>query len=150
VTVGSTLAHSQRSKSKGFTLIEVLVALVILSATFAAVWGWLNTSSATTSKIATRIELQESTQQFLDYLSQQPLEQQASGQFILKDFVFEYEANISRRSDQGGYRRQPAWIVALFDVDIRVFKDNKLISQHRTAEVRYWSDPSYIDIEQFL
>jgi prepilin-type N-terminal cleavage/methylation domain-containing protein len=150
VTNAKQLGSSQLIKNRGFSLIEVLVALVILSATFAAVWGWLNTSSATTSKIATRIELQESTQQFLDYLSQQPLQQQASGQFALKDFVFEYEASISRRSDQGGYRRQPAWIVGLFDVDIRVYQNNQLISEHQTAEVRYWSDPNYIDIEQFL
>lgn len=142
--------YTQGARRGGFTLIEVLVALVILSSTFAAVWGWLNSSSLTTTKIATRIELQESTQQFLDFLSQQPLQQEASGQFALKEFVFEYDATISRRSDQENYRRQPEWIVALFDVNIRVYRDNKLISEHITSEVRYWNDPNYFDADQFL
>ena len=141
---------STRIKAKGFTLIEVLVALVILSSTFAAVWTWLNTSSITTQKIATRISLQESSVQFLDYLSLQPLNQQASGSFAIKDLVFEYKASIIRRSDREGLRRQPAWIVGLFDVQVLVYRDTNIVAEYQTQELRYWPDPNYIDLESQL
>ncbi|MFC4700063.1 type II secretion system protein J [Glaciecola siphonariae] len=143
-------AVKPKTAQTGFTLIEVLVALVILSATFASVWAWLNSSSITTEKIATRIELQEASAQFLDYLSTQPLQVRPNGTFILKDFVFEYRSVINKRSDQANFRRQPAFIVGLFDVSIDVYKNAELVSKHTTSQVRYWDDPNYFDPELLL
>ena len=43
-------------KKNGFTLIETLVALIILTGAFAVVWNWFGTSTIATNKIERAIK----------------------------------------------------------------------------------------------
>jgi len=129
-------------KQTGFTLIEALVALVILSATFAAVWGWFGTVATNTPKIERALRLSLLFDEFIQYLALESLQQTREGEFVIDGYHIAWKADIARSSDNEYYRRQPDWIVVLFNVNATVSLNNEVIETFSTQSVRYWRDPN--------
>ena len=137
------------STKGGFSLIEAIVALVVLSMVFTAVWGWFGTAATSTQKIESAVALPEVFSQFIINLELESLEEVRNGQFVIGDFEVNWTSIPQRQSNHENYRRQPQWIVTLFAVQADVIQNGKLISSFSTKTVRLWHDPDYIEPPSF-
>lgn len=125
-------------KQVGFTLIEALVALVILSGVFSVVWSWFNTAIISSEKIERAVAMPRVFDQFVDYLSLQSLKNQRDGEMFIDTYRLEWRAEANRRSVDEIYKRQPEWQVVLFDIYIDVYEGNEKIVAWQTQQVDYW------------
>jgi len=133
-------------KAGGFTLIESLVALVILSTIFAVTWEWFGVAATATKKIERNLILPDAFESFLTHLSQQKLEEVKEGSYSQRGLEFAWKASIKRISTEEYIRRQPAWVVALFTIEVKVIAENE--SQMTNFSFDYlhqWRDKNYID-----
>jgi len=134
-----------RKTESGFSLIEAIVALVILSLVFTAVWGWFATATNSTKRIEQALSLPEVFSQFVVNLELEDLEVHQSGGYNIGQYYVEWQANIERRSDQEVYRRQPAWIVSLFDINAVILENGQQVTTFNTKAIQQWTDPTYIE-----
>ena len=134
--------NSKVQRIAGFTLLEALVALVVLSFVFTGVWDWFGTALRTTNRIEESVALPHAFEQYLDYMSLESLEEDLSGEVQVGQFIFRWSATVNRQSDQEFYRRQPNRIVTLFDIHVRIFQGQRFVDDISTQLVRQWRDPN--------
>lgn len=133
-------------KHKGFTLLESLVALVILSTAFAFVWEWFGTAVITSGKIETAVELPIIYDQAQAHLSSIDLHEVSEGSFKVNNYLVKWKAQQVRSSITEPYRKSPAWIVGLFDVELIFKKNQKVITSTKTQIVKQWRDDTYVPL----
>lgn len=136
-------------RKNGFTIIEAMVALVILSVTFSAIWGWFDIASKSTDRLDKAIGLPFVVDEFVRRIELEDLQNLRAGQIVIGNYVIEWQSKLDKRSDNGRYRKQYAWIVALFEIDAVVFYEGKVIHEITTYSVRQWKDPNFIDLDVF-
>lgn len=129
-------------ESKGFTLIEALVALVILSTSFAVVWGWFGTVATNTQKMERAFRMPLLFEEFTQYLALETMQQKRQGEVTIDGYKITWQASVERSSDNELYRRQPNWIVVLFSINAYVFYEGQQVTEFNTKVVRYWPDPN--------
>ena len=134
-----------RGRQSGFTLLEALVALVILATTFTAVWEWFGTSIQATRKIEHALAMPETVSQFLIHLDMESLQEDVQGTVNIGRYQVEWTAQPDRTNTQEQSRRQPAWVVTLFSVSASVYQDGQLIEKFETKVFRQWRDPAYVE-----
>lgn len=130
---------------QGFTLIEALVSLVILSAAFTVTWGWFNSAAKNTTSIERAVRLPLLFDEFIEHFRLVDLRTVRSGAFTIDGFLLTWQAKENRVSSAEFYRKQPKWLVTLFDIEVKVTKDGKPIADFTTQHVAQWQDPSYIE-----
>lgn len=128
----------------GFTLVETLVAIVIVSTVFASIWSWFGTATITTNRITRAVELPFIIDQFLENLEYQPLEKISQGTFNFDSFRIEWRSNIARQSSQEFFIRQEKWNSGLFNIEFTIYQNKDLIFQSSTKQYRYWKNPNYV------
>lgn len=131
-------------KASGFTLLESLVALVILSTVFAFVWEWFGTAVITSRKIEAAVELPFIYEQAQDQLQLEDFNVSNQGSFQLNEFKVIWEAKELRNSTTELFRKNPAWIVALYEVTLTFEKNGSAILKTNTKIVKQWRDVSYV------
>lgn len=131
-------------RNSGFTLIESLVALVILSTAFAFVWEWFGTAVITSEKIETAVELPLIYEQALDHLELMDFENSKEGSFNVGRYTVNWEANELRSNLTEAHRKSPAWIVTLFDVAMEFKIEDRLVASVDTKLVKQWRDSEYV------
>jgi type II secretory pathway pseudopilin PulG len=136
-------------RSNGFSLVEAIVALVVLSLVFTSVWGWFGTATTSTNRIEQALSLPQVFSQFVVHLELEPLQDTQQGIFSIGGYEVSWSALVDKQSDQQEYRRQPAWIVILFIIQAEVRLDGKLVSTFETKAVKQWPDPDYVDFTGF-
>ncbi|WP_180237121.1 PulJ/GspJ family protein [Lacimicrobium alkaliphilum] len=134
----------------GFSLVEAMVALVILALTFTAVWGWFGTAVTSTQRIQQAVSLPEVFSQFAVQLELEPLQQQRAGVFQIDTYEIEWQASVNRQSTNELLRRQPEWIVTLFDVQAQVISAGRPVTSFETKIVKQWRDPDYAEPPEFM
>ena len=139
----------QRKTELGFSLVEAIVALVVLSLVFTAIWGWFGTATNSTKRIEHALSLPEVFSQFVVNLELEDLQVRQSGRYQIGQYDIEWQANIERRSDQEVYRRQPAWIVTLFVINAVILENDKQVSTFNTKIIQQWRDPSYVESQEY-
>ena len=138
----------RRIKS-GFSLVEAIISLVILSLVFTAVWGWFSTATTSTLRIEQALSLPHVFSQFVINVELEDLKNQQSGSYQIGQYEVNWQASITRRSDQEAYRRQPAWIIALFDINAVILENSQQVSTFSTKTLQQWRDPSYTESTVF-
>lgn len=137
-------------RTEGFTLIETLVAIVILSITFTSVWSWLSTSTKTSTQIETAIQLPGVAEQFLYFIETVPLDKRTEGSFDLGDFSVQWQSSLVKSSDQNVYRKQPQWVVAQYSVKFSIYRNQQEVFSAQTLQLRQWRDEQFIDFRSML
>lgn len=132
------------NKLQGFTLVEALVALVILSAIFSVTWGWFNTAVRNSVSIERAVRLPLLFDEFTDRLSLVDLQNTRNGKIEIDNFTLIWDASEVRLSTQEYFRRQERWVVALFDINVEIRDGQKLVETFRTQQAAQWRDPNYI------
>ena len=125
-------------KDKGFTLIEALVALVLISTIFSVTWSWLDAGIRTSKRIEATLPLPSLFKQFTDALRLVNFKQQRSGTIEIDDTRFVWKATPNQQSTQLPFRRQIHWDVTLFDIEVRIMRDNKEVMLLNTQQVAQW------------
>lgn len=133
----------------GFTLIETLVAMVILSISFVAIWDWVSTANKTTSKIEENIVLPETIHQFHSFLMTISFDSQNEGIFEIGEHSVHWQAKLVQKSDEFLYRRQANWIVAKYAVDFEVHSQLGVMFDNTFIIIRQWEDPNAFDTSIF-
>jgi len=141
--------RSSLNSSRGFSLIEAIVALVILSIVFTTVWGWFGTAVVSTERIRSTVGLPAAVNEFINRIELEDLSKVQQGEMAIDEYVIQWQSSITKRSDEATYRRQPAWVVGLFQINADIFLNDVLVTSIETQTVRYWPDPNYIDINAF-
>jgi prepilin-type N-terminal cleavage/methylation domain-containing protein len=131
--------------SRGFSLVEAIVALVVLALVFSAVWGWFGTAATSTSRIERALALPEVFSQFVVRIELEPLRDKSAGVFVIGEYQVQWRAIVERSSKQASYRRQPAWIVTLYTIDAEVSHQGMAVSTFSTKLVQQWQDPDYVE-----
>lgn len=71
----------------GFSLIEAIVALVILSIVFTTVWGWFGTAAVSTERIRSTIGLPAAVNEFINRIELEDLSQVQNGEMAIDFFL---------------------------------------------------------------
>ena len=127
----------------GFTLVETLVALVIISTVFASVWTWFGAATISTNKITQAVELPFVVKQFLEHLEQLSLKNTSQGTFTINEYKVQWQSNVVRHTNQEYFHRQQKWLNALYNVNFSIVKNGVVILQSSTQQFQYWKNPSY-------
>lgn len=133
----------------GFSLLEAIVALVVLSLVFTSVWGWFGTAATSTQRIEQALSLPQVFSQFVVHLELEPLENEQQGVFSISGYEVIWNAQVIKQSDQEEHRRQSAWIVTLFTIQAEVRRDGRFVSTFETKTVKQWPDPNYVEFTGF-
>ncbi len=123
---------------QGFTLLEALVAIVILSGVFSFVWSWFNTAVISSEKVETAVAMPRVFDQFIDRLSLESLENTRSGEYIIDEFKLRWQAIPKLNSKEAIKVKQPAWNVVLFDVSVTVYENENKVVEWQTQQVDFW------------
>tara|TARA_B100002049_G_C15914764_1_gene305470 strand:- start:41 stop:460 length:420 start_codon:yes stop_codon:yes gene_type:complete len=123
---------------KGFTLIESLVALVILSLVFASVWGWFSGAITSTERIEKAVATPYIFDQFTARLKTEPLHEVSQGEYIIDDFKLIWQATPERESLKAPYVRQPYWSVTLYTVSVQIYEGRERVTEFTTKQYYQW------------
>jgi len=134
------LSITNNSNQQGFTLLESLVALVIITTVFSFVWEWFGTAVVTTDKVNDAVALPIVFKEFQQHLKLENFENKREGEYELSGYKVKWNASIKRQNSQEPFRRQPQWRVALFEVEATVMKDNKKIKHFTTYQTSFWQE----------
>lgn len=132
-------------REKGFSLVEAIVALVVLSLVFTAVWGWFGTAATSTARIERALALPEVFSQFVVNLELESLRNTNSGVYNIGDYQVRWQAEPEKDSRQEAYRRQPAWIITLYRINAQISRQGRVVSSFNTKLVQQWRDPDYVE-----
>ena len=128
-------------KSTGFTLLEVLVAMVILSITATSVWQIFGLVSKTSSAIEGKYSQIMIYQHVKNHLKLISFEHQRRGEIEYLDYNIQWQAEEIRSSLDENFRRQPEWVVTYFAVNVNIYKNDNLLNAYVINEVKMWPDP---------
>ena len=128
-------------KMMGFSLLEALIALVIMSLVFTSTWAWFGNVAQSTYRLEESIELPGMFEQYLDHMASEPLQEKSVGTVEINGYLFDWKVSVNRQSNQEIYRRQPTQRVTLFDLQVKIFNGERLSSELSTQIVRQWREP---------
>jgi prepilin-type N-terminal cleavage/methylation domain-containing protein len=129
---------------RGFSLVEAMVALVILSIIFAAVWEWFGVAVSSTKKIERAIAYPEVFELFTNRMQHTSLETQRDGTFTFGEFEVRWQAAPKRLSSSEIINRQRSWEVGLFNIRAQIIHQGVEVAQFSTQQVSYWQDENDI------
>lgn len=127
------------AKYKGFSLIEALVALVILAISIGVLTTWLNTAQGASQRVNENLLVESVLEQSIGVLDAISFESTRSGEFYIQDLRVVWDANPIKNSHDEPFIRQPEWMVMLFSVDLVFYIDNRRITKVNTKLVKQWS-----------
>lgn len=136
-------------KVVGFSLIEAIVALVILSLVFTSVWGWFGTAIRSSAKIEQAVALPQIFSQFTLQLELENLANKNNGEYVIGDYQVQWQASVAKSSVNEAYRRQPAWIVTLYKINASIWLKGRQIESFNSQIVQQQPDPDYFDPSEF-
>lgn len=108
----------------GFTLVEALVSIVLVSATLGYVWQWFGTAINTVSRVEEANSLEEVIEQWWVHMDLIDLSQQSSGKIEILEFSVYWNSNVERYSKNERLVRQPGWDIILYSVDVSIYRND--------------------------
>ena len=129
-----------RFRELGFSLVEAVVALVILSGAAVAVLGWADNAFRQSERIQDRDEINLAAANFLAELDTMSLSTANRGRFDYGEYSVLWSSKIIDSSRGILTNGVPSkWIVALFHVDIEVTRDSEKLAAFTTRKATYRS-----------
>jgi prepilin-type N-terminal cleavage/methylation domain-containing protein len=129
----------------GFSLIESIVALVVLSLVYTSIWGWFGTAVTSTKRIEQVLALPEVFSQFVVYIELEDLQKNQSGHYQIGQYDIYWQAVVDRASDGEVFRRQPEWIVTLFEIQGNILQNGNTVTDFNTKVLKQWADPNFVE-----
>ena len=134
-----------RYLNRGFSLVEAIVALVVLSLVFTAVWGWFGTAVNSTTRIERSLALPEVFSQFVVRIELESLRDTSNGVYQIGKYQIQWRASALKSSTAESFRKQPAWIITLYNLEANITEQGRTVGSFSTRVLQQWRDPDYIE-----
>ncbi len=129
-----------KTTQQGFSLLEAIVALVILSTAGLALFNWINTNLITLQRVQTVQQKNEAIRNGLAFLKNiNPLEKPV-GKEKFSIYTFEWESEVLEAPKDGINARAGTlslYQVALYNVTTSIYQNEQLIAEFTVRKVGY-------------
>ena len=132
-----SIDRSNPARVGGFTLIEAIVALVVLSMSLMATYGWIQLSAEMLIKTDEVNSQQLGLDLLVDELQSTDFSKQTGGEYEYGQLRFNWVAEPYEETRQGrnGMGLKSAYDHTLYVIFIEVFKDVTLVANYRLRRV---------------
>jgi general secretion pathway protein I len=141
--------HLPKNKAKhtGFTLLEAIVALVIISATGTALFSWINTNLHSLSRVQETTQRHQAMRNALALMENINPTEQPSGEYDFGDYTVYWEARLLKamQSNQAPSGQAGGYLMGLFDVDLRIVAGNQELTQFTVRKTGYMQKPGFFE-----
>ena len=117
----------------GFTLVEAIVALVVLSMSLMATYGWIQLSAEMLIKTDEVSSQEVGINLLVEKLQVADFYQQTAGEYEYEQLLFKWVAEPYEETRPGrtGIGLEAAWDHRLYVISITVFRDVTLVANYR-------------------
>ena len=128
-----SIYRSNPARVGGFTLVEAIVALVVLSMSLMATYGWIQLSAEMLIKTDDVNSQQIGLNQLLEELQGTDFSEQTDGEYEYRQLRFNWVAQPyeKTRSGRNGLGRKSSYDHTLYVISIAVFRDVTLVADYR-------------------
>lgn len=126
-------------KQRGFTLLETIVALVLISSVGMALLSWVHSNIINLQQVRNANERNQAIRNTLSFMDTVNPSLIPSGEHQLGMFLIRWQANLIDGPKDGlnlegrlGYFQ-----LALFDTNISIFKDEQMLTQFSLRQTGY-------------
>ncbi len=128
-------------QSRGFTLLESIVALVILSTSCVAIYSWLSTSLDGLRRVDDTVTIKLITDDLGAYFRTVTIENETEETLTLNGYQVDWMARLVEPKQLGRHPMGTSsnFILGLYQIDAIVSKDNREVGQFKTRTVSFKS-----------
>lgn len=128
-----------KTTSRGFSLLEAIVALAILSSSGVALYAWLSTSLSGLIRVDEVMEMNQVTDDLDAFFSTLNLTDESEQRLKLNGYDVDWRATLVEPKQQGRSLsgQLSHFDLGLYEVDVEVYKGNKLLGDYTTRIVGY-------------
>lgn len=125
--------------ASGFTLLEAVVALVILSTSGMALYGWLNTSLSGLNRVQDTVELRQVMEELDSYFATLNIQAEVQRDMRVNEYDISWQAILVEPGQPGrsGAGTLGRYELGLYDVAVQVYKGQRAVGEYRTRLVGY-------------
>ncbi|MBT73300.1 MAG: hypothetical protein CMQ15_14905 [Gammaproteobacteria bacterium] len=126
-------------QSRGFTLLESIVALVILSTSCVAIYSWLSTSLDGLRRVDDTVTIKLITDDLGAYFRTVTIENETEETLTLNGYQVDWMARLVEPKQLGRHPMGTSsnFILGLYQIDAIVSKDNREVGQFKTRTVSF-------------
>jgi len=127
------------NKQGGFTLLEAIVALVILATSSVSIYLWLGTSLDSLGRVNKTIAMAQLTDDLDAYFRTLKLEGETSRTFKLNGYQIDWSARLvePKRVGLHGSGATSDYELGLYDVDVSISRNQSVVGSFETRLVSY-------------
>jgi type II secretory pathway pseudopilin PulG len=128
-----SIYRSNPARVGGFTLVEAIVALVVLSMSLMATYGWIQLSAEMLIKTDEVSSQEVGINLLVEELQGANFYQQTAGEYEYEQLLFKWVAEPYEETRPGrtGVGLEAAWDHRLYVISIEVFRDVTLVANYR-------------------
>ncbi|MGB5855882.1 MAG: prepilin-type N-terminal cleavage/methylation domain-containing protein [Oceanisphaera sp.] len=132
------MQHPQR----GFSLIEAMVALVILAGASLALFGWLSTSLNQLNRAALYTQAAPALQSMTSYLQMQDLKEKPTGTFEFGEVQIDWQASTIKQDENNNSGQISSnFLLSLYEVELLPTVRGRSLPVLHTRVVNYQLKP---------
>ena len=126
-------------RSRGFTLIEAMVALVVFSMAAIGIYGWINSNLITLGRLSEIAATEQVLNSSMERLKLVDLSTETSGRFNVNGYWVEWSAELLEpwRNGTTAVGIVGLYDLGLFQVSLNYIKDGKRVGGHEYRRVAY-------------
>jgi general secretion pathway protein I len=121
------------TNQQGFSLLEAIVALILIATTGMALFSWINTNLITLHHVQQTQQRHEAIRNALAFIDTiNPLEK-PQGEESVGLYIFRWEADAVRLPKDG----KGLYQLGLYDTEVEVFSDKELLARFTLRQVGF-------------
>jgi general secretion pathway protein I len=133
------MTSNKPAAQDGFTLIEAIVALVIMTAALTGLFSWVNTDLITLRRVEAVIVTQELLQEALRQIDLLPVEEKQEGGTTLGEYQLQWEARLVEpvMPSRGRGGKLGLYDISLYDVSFSLHTSDTELGQWSVRRLSY-------------
>ncbi len=130
---------SHHNNQSGFTLLEAVVALVIISVSGMAIFEWLNSTLSNVEKVQQNQQQNQAIRNALAYMETVNPMLETSGKEELQPYLLSWKATLLEPIKEGSLRfgGKGLYDFGLYQVDLEITDNNQLVTEITLRKTGY-------------
>jgi general secretion pathway protein I len=131
-------------RAGGFTLIEAIVALVLMATTLTSIYAWVNTDLISLRRAEATVVTQQLAREALRQLYLQPLGPGESGDLELGEYQMRWESRLVEPTAQGRMQHGSVGLydLTLYEIDFSLHRQDIQLGSWSTRQLRHKKERS--------